>query len=67
LREGLKWTDEDGEYHEAYFENVNQLANTLRAFKDLGEYFGLCAKEKETCRQKAFEKINEVGGQDTLH
>ena len=32
----IKWTDEDGEYHEAYFENVNQLANTLRAFKDLG-------------------------------
>jgi len=43
----VKWTDEDGEYHEVYFENVNQLANTLRAFKDLGEYLDYVPKKKK--------------------
>jgi len=43
----VKWTDEDGEYHEAYFENVKQLANTLRAFKDLGEYLDYVPKKKK--------------------
>ena len=43
----VKWTDEDGEYHEAYFENVHQLANTLRAFRDLGEYLDYVPKKKK--------------------
>jgi len=42
----IKWTDEDGEYHEAVFENVKQLANTLKSFKDLAEQLEYVPKKK---------------------